>query len=69
MAFQRVMLHGVPFWRAAGVLYAYELPVPTAETGLKLGTDTLDPNWRERYAEKLAAYRSTVASKARKAKN
>jgi hypothetical protein len=68
MAFQRVILNGVPFWRSASVLYAYELPVPTPETALKLGEETLYPNWRELYASRLASYRENVKSQARKVK-
>jgi hypothetical protein len=67
MAFQRVIINGVPFWRAASALYAYDLPMPTAETALKLGEEVLYPNWKELYAEKLASYRSTVTSQVRKA--
>ena len=68
MVFQRVMLHGVPFWRAASVLYAFELPAPSPENALRLGGETLDPNWKELYAARLTEYRATVKPCARAVK-
>jgi len=68
MPFQRVIMNGVPFWRAGSHIFAYELPVPTPETALKLGEETLYPNWNELYARRLMEYRNNVKAQARKIK-
>ena len=65
MPYQRVMLNGMPFWKEAGILYAYE-PLPTPETVIRLGGETtLDPDWKTAYETRLAEYRTTGVARAR----
>ena len=65
MPYQRVMLNGMPFWKEAGILYAYE-PLPTPETVIRLGTETaLDADWMKAYEKRLDEYRKTGIARVR----
>lgn len=65
MPYQRVMVNGMPFWKEAGILYAYE-PNPTPETVIRLGTEAaLDADWAKAYEARLAEYRDQAKARAR----
>lgn len=68
---QRIQIDGIPYWKDAQAnLYYYEgAPAPTAETGIRIGTQAggLAADWRERVAPRLAAYRESLAERARPA--
>ena len=62
---QRTIVNGMPFWKEAGILYAFE-PNPTPETVIRLGTEiALDPEWVKAYAARLAEYRDQAKARAR----